>query len=109
MNPVRAGRYDKRVEIEAVTTAVSDDGSPQESWVEFGRRWARVVPETGREYALALQVMADVSLVLEMRFIAGVTPRHRVRFRGRLFEIGAAINVEEQNRVTLLYCKEKVN
>ena len=110
MKPVRAGEYDKRVTIETISTRVNPDGSPLEVWTEYARRWAKILPlGQGREYLLAAQIMADVSLVLELRFCFGVTPRHRVYFGGRYFEISHVENVQEKGRVTRLYCKEKVS
>lgn len=108
--PARFGLYDKRVQILTVATTVGDDGSPRETESLFANRWASIDPVgTGREYALAAQIMADVSLVVECRYVPGVTPKHRVRCNGRVLEIAFCENVKEQNRVTRLYCKEKVS
>lgn len=107
--PARFGLYDKRIVIQTIRTQPSDDGSPAEVATEFAKRWASINPGTGREYVQADSVMADVSNVLEMRYIAGVTPKHRVLFGARVFEIIFVENMNEANRVTRLYCKEKVS
>lgn len=107
--PARFGMYDQRILILDIVTTVSADGSPTESEVVFAERWANLDPGPGREYALAAQIMADVSMVVECRYVADVTPKHRVKIGARVLEIAFCENVNEANRVTRLYCKEKVS
>lgn len=107
--PARFGLYDKRIIIQSIATRPNEDGGPLEVATEFAKRWASIEPGMGREYVQADAIMADVSNVLEMRYVANVTPKHRAVFGARVFEIIFVENVNEANRVTRLYCKEKVS
>ena len=113
MRPVKAGRMRKRVVIEfndnTTAEAITGDGQPEDNWREFATRWASVEPieTSGREFREAANVAEDVTHVLRLRYLPGVTAKHRVMFGIREFEIESVVNVEERGRETVLICREK--
>lgn len=110
MKPLRAGKLRKRITIEVVSQTVSDDGQPLETWTTFAVRWASVEPieTSGREYLQAQAIQADVTHVVTLRYLAGVTPKHRVNWDNRTLEIQSTANIEERGRMLILYCREQV-
>lgn len=110
MRPVRAGRLRTRVTVEAVTQTVAANGETVDSWATFAVRWAGVEPvdTSGRQYGQAAAIQADVTHRVEMRYLAGVTPKHRIKIGTRVLEIASVANVEERERMTVLMCKEVV-
>ena len=43
-----------------------------------------------------------------MRYLSGITTDMRVNFNGRIFEIEAALNINERNKELHLMCSEVV-
>lgn len=109
MRPVRAGKLRKRIDIEHVVQTAEGDGSTTESWQTFATRWASIEPieTSGREYLQGAAIESDVSHVITLRWLDGVTAKHRVYFRGRIFEIESTADVEERGRMLVLMCKEQ--
>jgi SPP1 family predicted phage head-tail adaptor len=67
---------------------------------------AAIEPLEGRELLEAQQLSAVVSHRVRLRYLAGVTPRSRVLFGARTFEVASVINVEERNVELRLFCQE---
>jgi head-tail adaptor len=44
-----------------------------------------------------------------MRYVPGVTPKHRLLFGDRILEIESTLNLEERSRLLELLCKERLN
>lgn len=109
MKAMRAGKLRHRVTIEVINPQnVTADGQPLPTWVTFAERWASVEPieTSGREYLQAKAIEADISHTVTLRHLAGVTPKHRVQHKGRIFEIVSSANIEERGRMLVLLCKE---
>ena len=70
--------------------------------------WGRVEPLTGGERLRAMQIEDRVTHRITIRYRAGITPRMRVVFGARTFNIRAVINPEERNRMLELLCEEGV-
>lgn len=77
-------------------------------WRDICRPWASVLPLSGREFEEAAQRFAEVSHRVEIRARAGLKPKMRVVYKGRLFNIGAILNREERDREMHLLCEELV-
>lgn len=113
---IAAGKLRKRLSVLGVPTTpiLNGFGEPDLTPVVLGTRWASVEPLSGRELWQAQQVRPDVSHKITMRFYAGLTPRHKLRFTDpqtstiRTFEIDSVLNVDERNRVMTILAKEEV-
>lgn len=110
---MQAGDLDKRVIIEAPPAASQDsfgDTAPTEntsgSWTTHATRWAFIRPLVGREAFDAMREHADTTHWIRMRYTSGITPRMRVKYGTRIFNILSVANVDEQGRETLLMVKE---
>lgn len=97
--------------IQALTDGFDAEGGLTQSWATLVTRRAAVEPLRGREYFAAQQNTAQVSMRIRLRYdtaLAAVTPKHRVAFGSRTFDIESVINVEERNVEIQLMCVEQV-
>lgn len=95
-----------------VTIEQATDGSGfgnQNPTFSTYKNWRAVIePLRGRELWRVQQVQADVTHKLTGVYVAGVTPKMRIKFKSRYFNIESVINVGERNRVLELMCREVV-
>ena len=67
-----------------------------------------IMPQGGREYYQAKQVQAEMTHLLKIRYLSGVTSEMRALFGTRELHILDVVNVDERSREMLLTCKEDV-
>lgn len=105
---MRAGRLRHKVTLELPGTATeSRFGAPSTGgWSEWRTVWARIVPLNGTERFQAQQMFDKVDHRIETRWVPGVTADMRVGMGQRVFEIEAALNVDELDRELHLMCHE---
>ena len=97
---MRTGSLNKRITVQSYTPTGNAIGEPIKSWSTYATRWAAIEPLLGREYWAAQQVVAENSVRFRLRYdatTAAITPKMRVSYDGRLFDIQSVVNVREQN------------
>lgn len=96
---MRAGRLRHRVVVERATDGTDAYGDQVPTWVELATVWASVEPLSGREYLAAAHIQADVSTRIVLRGIPGVTltPKDRIRYGSRLFDIKQIVDRDSEN------------
>jgi SPP1 family predicted phage head-tail adaptor len=106
---MRAGKLRHLIMIQKLTEPepLSDIGEIEPDWQDFVSRYASINPLVGREYWSARQVNAEITGKINIRYVSGITPKMRVKFGDRIFNIEAIINVEERNRELVLLVSEK--
>lgn len=72
------GKLDRRFEVQARTDTNDDAGQPVVTWSTIATVWGSLSPLDGDEYPDIGS--ADVSYWVWMRYLEGVTPRHRLRW-----------------------------
>ena len=87
---------------------VTEDALKQQSevWTDIATVWARIEPLSGREYAAARQINAEISVRITIRYRRGITADARAVFDGRIFEALSVINPKERCESLILLCKE---
>jgi SPP1 family predicted phage head-tail adaptor len=78
---MRAGRLDRRIDIERKTVTHSPSGQPVETWSLVSRRSASVTPLSGDERFSAPQYVAREQVQFEIRWsadVATVQPKDRI-------------------------------
>lgn len=103
---MRAGELRHRITIQRAVEVSDDLKTPTVTWQDVATVWAAVEPLSGREYLLAQNVNAELTVRIRIRYRPGVTPGMRVLYNGRVFDIQAVIDVEERHRELQLMCKE---
>lgn len=104
---MKAGKLRKRIDIQEVSTTRDTHGNQVESWSNVATVYAAVEPINGGEKSTQARVTADVTHKITIRFRA-VTPRSRVVYAGRTFDVNATLNESERNRELTLLCTEAV-
>lgn len=83
-----AGSLRHRIEIHAIDSIQdSDTGNMEPSYPLFANAWANVRPATVREFTAAGAEYSKVSIVVTIRYIAGVQRSMRIRHGERLYNI----------------------
>jgi SPP1 family predicted phage head-tail adaptor len=95
-----------RITFQTVTEAKDSYGGVVPTWSDYETVWASVEPLVGREFFAAKQTQADVTHKIRCRYLAGVTPKMRVVYKERIFNIGPPINIRERNHEMLLMATE---
>lgn len=104
---MRAGKLKRRVTIQRPTEGSADALSEKAvSWVNVITVSAEVLPQTGREFYRAQQVVAELTHVISIRYRRGVDETLRLKLGSRILKIVAAVNVDEAGRELLLHCVE---
>lgn len=106
---MKIGKLRNRITIEQVVETQDLDGSVLESWSFFVNAQASIEPISGREYFAAQSTQAEVTHRITMRYLAGITPKMRIVYGTRIFEILSVINVQERNRELQLMCRESID
>ncbi|MFQ5774190.1 MAG: phage head closure protein [Kiloniellaceae bacterium] len=106
------GRLRHRLTIQAENPAAdAGGGQGADPWADpitVATVWGRVEPLTGGERLRAMQVQDRLSHRITIRHRPGITPRMRIVFGARVFNVRAVINPEERDRVLELLCEEGV-
>ncbi len=107
---MQAGRLRHRVTIERLTGERGDAGGISDEWQVIGTRWASVKPLTGREWVQAAAANTEISHDVMTRadsLTATLTPRDRLRFKGRTLDIQAVMDTDERGQEMRIMCKER--
>lgn len=108
MKPLRAGDYRHSITIQQTTQTRDAVGGITDTWSTYLTARASVEPlQMGsREYWDAKKFSAEATHLMRMRYRSGVTPKMRVSWDSRLFDIEYPLNTEERNRELILLVKE---
>lgn len=108
---MQAGRLRHRVELQRATDAIDAYGEQTPTWRTLATVWAAVEPISGREYFLANQVNSEISARITLRHVPGVTltPKDRVKWGARLFDVQAVIDRDERHRELQLLVIERIS
>lgn len=103
---INVGAMRHVVNIQRATVTQDDYGGQISTWATTISPWVEIKPLMGRELTIGRQVSANVSHAVITRYLSDITPKDRVNFNGRLFDINAVMNIDERNIKTVLLCTE---
>lgn len=106
---MRAGKLRHRLTLQSPTGAVDATfGGQTHAYTDTATVWGSVEPAVlmGREQFAAAQLQAELTHRITIRYRAGVTPKMRVSWDSRTFDIEQVVNVEERDRELHLLCRE---
>lgn len=104
---MRAGALRHRVTIQERATGRDAVGQPVDSWQTFATRWAEVTDVEGRELVRDGAYSAQVTTLVRIRHLDGVTADMRVVHGSRTLElVGPPIDKEGRVRELELPCRE---
>ncbi len=103
---MEAGKLRNFITIQKVSETFDDKGNIVQTWQDMVNLWAEILPLVGREYWSSKQVNAETTGKLRTRYYPGITPKMRIKFGNRYFEILGVINIEEKGEEMVIYYKE---
>jgi SPP1 family predicted phage head-tail adaptor len=110
VSPVRAGEFNRRVQLQKPTFSTDSEGRTSETWATVMTVWAAIEPLQGRESLLAAQVQTTLShrvrLRGELRSL-GITARWRIVYGAKIFDIQSITDSLEGHRELVLECQER--
>lgn len=71
------------------------------------RIWCSIEPVAGREMLVAQQMHGAVTHKITMRYVAGLTKRHVLRWNGRTFNLAPPLTTEEAFHTIQVYATER--
>jgi len=106
---MKIGRLRHRISIQKYVAARDSFGGELETWEDVANVWASIEPISGKEYFASQQVNAQVTTRIITRHIEGITPKMRVVFQDRSFNILSVININEKKKELHLMCEEVIS
>lgn len=98
---MQAGQLDQRITIQALTDGQDAYGHLTQAWSDLVEVWAQYMPGAGNEKYAAAGVYAETQGRFRMRWRAGITVEHRVRFDGRNYDILAVDEIGRRDGLEL--------
>lgn len=108
---IAAGKLNRRVRIAIPTVGDPDErGERPITWATtFARRWACLEPISARTIEQAKSFSATVSHTITLRYLQGISVRHRVESGDRVFAINGIIDPKDSHEDTVLYVTERTS
>ena len=107
---MRAGKLRHYITIETAADSIDGSGDVTESFSTLAQRWASIEPLSGREYFTAQQEASEVSHKIRLRWdstVSAVTPKHRIAYDSRTFDIVSVFNSNERDRELMIMAIER--
>lgn len=103
---MKIGSLKHRIVLQKKMITEDDLKQQSEVWTDITTVWARIEPLSGREYFIARQENAEISVKITIRYQPGISTDLRAVFGSRTFEVLSVINPEERRESLLLMCRE---
>lgn len=102
---MNAGELTHQITLQIKSITQDPELNPIETWNDWRTIWATPMPKTGREFYRLATNNSEITEAFKIRYIAGVNPHQRVKFRSKHLEIIEVINEGERNIGLILTCK----
>lgn len=111
---MQAGSLCRRVVFQRRDTALDSYGQQATSWSDAFTAWASIEPLSARELFAAQGGQSEVTHRITVRYRAelahpAVVAAMRIVYKGRIFNIQGATNVDERNRAIEILASEGLN
>lgn len=105
---MRAGRLKHKIIIKSSMQTKNSFNELVLVWTDFSTIKSNIIPLNGNEIFSSSHLRAEVTHKVEIRYLVGVTPKMKIVYGSREFNIESVINVREANKVLHLVCTEVV-
>ncbi len=105
---MNVSKLDKRVTIERYTEAQDGSGDPVKTWSVFAVVYASVEGLSGHEAFVARQTFAEVTHRVDLLYLAGLSPKMRIKYDRRYFDILGVVDPKEDKVAQVVSCVERV-
>lgn len=101
------GRLRHRIIIERVAVAGDSMGQGTETWTTFSTVWGDIQPLRGRDFIAAQASNSEVTTKVIIRYLAGISPKWRLKYGTQVYQILEMINPGMKNVSLEFMCKEQ--
>lgn len=104
-------QYHRQIKVQRPSETQDGFGEADITWSPYTTLYASIKPLSGRELTYAQAIHADVSheiMVPWSRTANEITPKYRILYGERVFNIFACMNVDEANQQIRVLCREVV-
>ena len=104
-----AGKLNKKISLQRITRTPDGGGGYTESWTEYAKTWAHVKPKTGNEIFSGMQLEANITHDIMIRYRSDILPNDKIVLEtSRELNIRSIIDLEERHVWLQLRCEEGV-
>lgn len=105
---MRAGKLRQRITLQEVTETRDAVGGIIQTWADVRKVWAQVEPLSGQERFAVDHAKADIDTRITVRgpSASDVTPKMRILFGAKIFDIESILDIESRDIRREIYCKE---
>ncbi|MDD5359488.1 MAG: phage head closure protein [Sulfurovaceae bacterium] len=103
---MRVGPLNRFITIEQSQQTRDGAGGFINTWSEFTKAWAAINPVSGSSKYVSAERHSEATHQITIRWLDGVTPKMRVVYGTRIFEILSAPNIAERNKQIIIIAKE---
>ena len=103
---MKAGSLRHKIILEQRATTRTSMGGVADTWTTLATVWGSIRPVSGREPLVGDSITAELTHTIRIRYRSDVTPKNRVKFGTRIFEINSVANIMEYKRELELRCVE---
>jgi SPP1 family predicted phage head-tail adaptor len=104
MTTIDAGKFDRRVTLEAKTQTQSELGDLEVTWTAIATVWARKLSSKGREFYSGNQILGADDVGIQIRYsnaVAVIDLTSRFIFDGKTYNIKSIDEVDRKNIITI--------
>jgi SPP1 family predicted phage head-tail adaptor len=109
---MRAGKLNRRLQIDVPQTDRNEVGEEILTWLTLGVVWASIEPIKGNEALKNNQILADMDTRIKIRWSDGVkdiSPKWRLSHAGVIYNIVSIANVGTSNKEFEIMAKSGLN
>jgi SPP1 family predicted phage head-tail adaptor len=99
-----SSELDRLIIIQEESITRSPSGQEIVSWVNWASPWAKRIPQNGKEYIAASQLVGEVDAIFRIRYRPGVHKKMRVVYESQDYDIQDIQEVERKEGLNLI-CK----
>ena len=105
---MRAGQLNTKILIESKTNSIDGVGENIETWSTFADVYANVQTKSGREFIHASAQNAELSHVVTVRYLTGLTSEMRINNGGSYLNILSVFDPDGKKREMKAHCNEQL-
>lgn len=108
---MQAGKLRHRITLQKpVKTQSPTTGAVINAWADVANLWADVVDLSARDFVAAQATQSEVTSRITVRYRDDITDKHRILFRGRIYNIHGVLADDKSGLEYLtLPCSQGVN
>ena len=106
---MQSGRLRDPITIQHQSVTRDQYGGEIVTWITFATGWASVLPAASGERFIrgAVQELAKITHTLRVRYRAGITPKMRISWAGRILYIQTITDPTGRRAELVLMCEEE--